>query len=319
MTLDITSNEVINIITENKDTILNYISGDIYNVISGYIIDPSTNVTQEVQQAIADQYPELDVKYLLRDYHLIDKHYVNLTSNVLTIPTDSLYNPASGFERFCLLAYISGGSTVIEPLTDFNRKLYGSGKYQFYDPASGGNSVVAELTTTATGLSLLLTGFFNEYNIDDKSVLWYGFTDLINPEFGNPPDYAVLVSIDCSPNYLKLMNYDNDVPTGYMTVPYVSRTVYNGAYATNVRRQFGANIEVVEVVPHPLLINDSERYIVIRAITDSSKKGYWNYRNNGTNKDSYYYNKTYDKSVLKFSPLESPIMYANIGNENYYI
>ena len=322
-TVNITSSDVINIITENKDTILNYISGDIYEYISGYISDPSTNVTQVVQQAIVDQYPELDVKYLLRDYHLIDKHCINLTSNVLTIPTDSLYNPASGFERFRLLAYVSSDSTVIEPLTDFNQVLIENGKYQFYDPASGENSIAAELTSADTGLSLFLTGFFNGH-FDNQSVLWYGFTDLINPESGNPPDYAVLVSIDCSPNYLKLMDYNNGVPTGYMTVSYTNRKAYNGAYATNVRQQFGGEIEVVEVVPHPLLINDSERYIVIRAITSSENKGYWKYRGENNAANAYTYNKQYNRSVLTFSPLESPIIYANvkvgasISNVYYY-
>ena len=336
---DITSDQIISIITDNKDTILNYISGDIYDYISDdilalisplktayvnndfieYIEENITFDNASVEQVLADQYPELDVKYMLRDYHLIDKHYIELTSNVLTIPTHDLYNPASAFERFRLLAHISSDAANSEPLTDLNMVL-NNNVYQFVEPAS--QSLVAELRTDTSGLTLMLTGVFNSY-IGNNSVLWYGFTDLVNPISTNPPLYTVMVSIDCSPNYLKLMNYEGNNPTGYMTVSYNNRKSYNGAYATNVRKQFGNNIEVVEVVPHPLLINDQERYIVIRAITDSDKKGYWQYLKNSSNIDTYHYNKKYNKSVLTFSPLESPIMYANIQsgdtNGNYYI
>ena len=335
---NIYSDTVINIITDNKDTILNYISGDIYNYISDdvlslisplqtayvnnafidYIIS-NINNDDAVERILADQYPELDVKYILRDYHLIDKHYIELTSNVLTIPTNDLYNPAAAFERFRLLAYVSSDASVYEPLTDLNM-LLSANTYQFIEQASGG--LMAELSTSDDGLSLLLTGTLTS-NISDNSVLWYGFTDLVNPISTAPPDYTVMVSIDCSPNYLKLIDYSKE-PAGYMTVPYNNRKSYNAAYATNVRKQFGSTIEVVEVVPHPLLINDQERYIVIRAITDSSNKGYWQYRAaNVSNIDAYHYNRKYNKSVLTFSPLESPIMYANVLNgsttTNYYI
>ncbi len=326
--VEVTSAVVIDIITENSDTILGLISEDIYNYISGFISecsceDPSTDIANQVQQAIADQYPELDVKYILRDYHLIDKHCISLISTALTIPTSSLYNPASGFERFRLLALVSSDSSVVEPLTDFNQALTTDGKYQIYDPAAGEGGIAATLSSTTTGLSLLLTGFFNSH-ISDQSVLWYGFTDLINPYSVNPPDYTVVVSIDGSPNYLKLMDYGEagTTATKQMTVAYAIRNAYDKRFANSVRRQFGANIEVVEVVPHPLLVNDSERYIVIRAITDSSKKGYWVYRSQGTVTDAYTYNRLYNRSVLKFSPLESPIMYASILNgttANYYI
>ena len=303
---NITSTQFINIVTENKYSIMNYISDTVYNYISDDIL---SLIAESVQQELADQYPELDVKYLLRDYHLIDKESVKITSNLLTIPTKTLYNPASAFERFRLLACISSGAYTIEPLTDLNQTLSGNA-YTFYDPLS--LTTQATITTTGNSLSLFLTGLFNSH-IDNGSVLWYGFTDLINPIADNNSPYAVVVSIDCSPNYIKLFNYDSDnKPTGYMTVSYSQRKAYNNAYATNVRNQFGKNIEVVEVVPHPLLINDSERYIVIRAITDSNKKGYWIYRGENDVANSYSYNKQFNRSVLKFSPLESPIIYANV-------
>ena len=323
---------------------MSYISGDIYNYISSYVsedilslisplrtayvnedfinyITANIDFDDAVEKALADQYPELDVKYILRDYHLINKHYVEISSAVLTIPTSDLYNPASAFERFRLLAYVSSDSSINEPLTDLNMSL-NSGVYQIVEPIS--QEVYATLNTNDTGeLTLNLTSKF-DYHVGEDSVLWYGFTDLVNPISTAPPDYTVMVSIDCSPNYLKLIDYDSDdKATGYMTVPYNNRKSYNSKYATNVRNQFGKNIEVVEVVPHPLLINDSERFIVIRAITDSDRKGYWQYLKNGSNIDAYHYNKKYNKSVLTFSPLESPIMYANIQagtiSGNYYI
>lgn len=342
---DCTPETIINIITTKKDDILSYISGDIYNYISDYVSDDilslisplrtayvnedfinyitaNIDFDNAVEKVLADQYPELDVKYILRDYHLINKHYVEISSAVLTIPTGDLYNPASAFERFRLLAYVSSDSSINEPLTDLNMSL-NDNVYQIIEPIS--QEVYATLNTNDTGeLTLKLTSKF-DYHVGEDSVLWYGFTDLVNPISTAPPNYTVMVSIDCSPNYLKLIDYDSDdKATGYMTVPYNNRKSYNSKYATNVRNQFGKNIEVVEVVPHPLLINDSERFIVIRAITDSSNKGYWQYRAaNVDNIDAYHYNKKYNKSVLTFSPLESPIMYANVLKDttpiNYYI
>ena len=320
----LTSNAVEALISPLKTE---WIDNNFINYITGFISEcncsggSSSDITDDIQKEIADQFPEIDVKNILKKYHLIEKHYTTLTSNV-TIDISGLTNPSSALERFRILAYITG-----EKATDTLHYTYTSNAI-IEDAYNNTDGVLtaAVLTIANMGINgdnLNVNFYTGDENIDFNSylsgTLWYGFTDLINP--GSSTDYTVMVSIDGSSNYLPLLNSNGS----RFMITYANRLGYNGNYATAIRNQFGANIDVVEVVPHPLLVNDSERYIVLRAITDSTKKGNWEYRvNNSSNIDSYFYNKTYDRSVLKFSPLETPIMYANkytgttVGT-NYYI
>ena len=321
---------VVNMISENITTILENNGDEIINYLSGHwtpVIDVNYD-DMAVKRALADQYPELDVHYILRDYHLIDKHCIGLTSSVLNIPTSDLINPSTGLERFRLLSYITSGAAKMEPLNDLSYELDGSDIYQIRDTV---NEVVASVMANDDDydLKLILSGFFSDY-IAKGAHLWYGFTDLINPTPSNETLYSVMVSIDGSPNYLQLRDHLSDSDSSLnqngspsnreygapIMVPYSERKNYQPKYAELVRAQFGQNLEIVEVIPHPKLINDAERYIVLRAITDSSKKGLWEYLNGGPVINSYKYRARINKSVLKFSPLESPIAFANVITES---
>ena len=312
----LTSNAVEALISPLKTE---WIDNNFINYITGFISECncsgglSSDITDDIQKEIADQFPEIDVKNILKKYHLIEKHHTTFTSNV-TIDISDLTNPSSALERFRILAYIRG-----EKATDTLHYTYTSNAIieDAYNNTDG--DLTAAILTIATMIiennTHLNVNFNTTDNIDLNSylggTLWYGFTDLINP--GSSTDYTVMVSIDGSSNYLPLLTSAGE----RFTVGSNYKMGYISGAAEAIREQFGSEINVVEVVPHPLLVNDSERYTVLRAITDSTKKGNWNYRNdNGSNSDSYFYNKKYDRSVLKFSPLETPIMYASVRSEN---
>ncbi len=301
-----------------------WVDNSFINYITGFISNSGGNIINDIQKEIADQFPEIDVKNILKDYHLIEKHFTTLTDNV-TIDTSGLANPEAALERFRILAYISG-----DKATDTLHYTYTAGAIteDAYTLITDGATTATILSATQLNIATLTTGInyltvnFNISNVDyinyTGGTLWYGFTDLVNPE--SSTDYTVMVSIDGSPNYLPLLTSAG----GHFTVSSKDKLGYISGAAEAIRNQFGSGIDVVEVVPHPLLVNDSERYIVLRAITDSTKKGNWEYRVNSANIDAYSYNKTYDRSILKFSPLETPIMYANKCSEtpagtNYYI
>ena len=290
-----------------SDYFISYIASNIGGV-------PGSFTTQDIQQTIADQFPEIDVKNILKDYHLIEKHYTTLTSNVM-IDISGLTNPATAIERFRILAYVSGDKSTDNLHYTYTSTAITEDAYS----VNNGDLVTTILTIANMNIdNSNLNVEFNttvDYNSYVGGTLWYGFTDLVNPEQSST-DYTVMVSIDGSPNYLQLLTSAGE----RFTVGYNERLGYISGAAEAIRNQFGNGINVVEVVPHPLLVNDSERYTVLRAITNSTTKGNWKYR--GT--DSYEYTKTYDRSVLKFSPLETPIMYANLltdtnGVYNYYI
>ena len=84
-----------------------WIDSSFINYITGFISNSSGNITNDIQQEIANQFPEIDIKNILKDYHLIEKHYTTLTTNV-AIDISGLANPATALERFRILAYISG-------------------------------------------------------------------------------------------------------------------------------------------------------------------------------------------------------------------
>ena len=275
-------------------------------------------MTQDIQQIIANQFPEVDIKYTLKDYHLIEKHYTTLTSNV-AIDISGLTNPATAIERFRILAYTKDDKSTSELNYTYTGSAIIEDAYALVESNLLTTSItIANMNLNGDDLSISFTSSDAVVNAYMGGTLWYGFTDLVEPDTNT--NYTVMISIDCSPNYLQLLTSAG----GRFTVGYNERLGYISDAAESIRSQFGSNIDVVEVVPHPLLVNDSERYIVLRAITNSTKKGYWEYRTNDQdNIDSYFYNKTYDRSVLKFSPLETPIMYVNKKTgettTNYYI
>ena len=295
-----------------SDYFISYITSNIGGV-------PGSVTTQDIQQTIANQFPEVDIKYALKDYHLIEKHYTDLVTEI-TIDTSGLINPATALNRFRILAYTKDNKSTSE----LNYTYTGSAIIE--DAYVLTNSILSTTSITIANmsvnddndLSISFTSGDDVVNAYMGGTLWYGFTDLVEPDTNT--NYTVMVSIDCSPNYLPLLTSAG----GRFTVGYNERLGYISGAAEAIRNQFGSNIELVEVVPHPLLVNDAERYTVLRAITDSTNKGNWSYRNkDGSNADSYQYNKQYDRSVLKFSPLETPIMYANVMDlngttSNYY-
>ena len=290
-----------------------WVDNNFINYLTGFISSSRSNITDDIQREIADQFPEIDVKNILKKYHLIEKHYTTLAENV-TIDISDLTNPSSALERFRILAYISGEKATDNLHYTYTSNVITEDAYS----TSGGNLISAVLTIANIGIDNgnLNVNFNTANNVDFNSyhggTLWYGFTDLVDPE-QSTTDYTVMVSIDGSSNYLPLLTSAGE----RFTVGFNYKMGYISGAAEAIREQFGSEINIVEVVPHPLLVNDSERYTVLRAITDSTKKGNWNYRNdNGSNSDSYFYNKNYDRSVLKFSPLETPIMYASVRSEN---
>ena len=121
---------------------------------------------------------------MLGDYHLIKKYYTTLTENV-NITAD---NPQAALKRFRILAYISGDNATDNLHYKYTSNAITEDAYAVTD----GNLIPAVLTIAdlTAGEGSFNVKFNNEdSNVDYKNylggTLWYGFTDLVDPDLLN--------------------------------------------------------------------------------------------------------------------------------------
>ena len=185
-TVSLISNRFIDIVSDNTEAFNAYISNNITSATVGALISPLKTewVDTNFINYIASEFTEDNIKNMLGDYHLIKKYYTTLTENV-NITAD---NPQAALKRFRILAYISGDNATDNLHYKYTSNAITEDAYAVTD----GNLIPAVLTIAdlTAGEGSFNVKFNNEdSNVDYKNylggTLWYGFTDLVDPNLLN--------------------------------------------------------------------------------------------------------------------------------------
>ena len=166
------SDTTVNLISNSFMSIIDYNSGD----FNAYINSALT--TDRIEAFISPLKTEW-----ISDYHLFKKYYTTLTESI-TVNVGGTLTPTTALKRFRILAYISGDNATDNLHYKYTSTAITEDAYTVVDGnLQQATLTIANLVTGDTGFNVIFNT--EDANVDYKSylggILWYGFTDLIDP------------------------------------------------------------------------------------------------------------------------------------------